>query len=81
MMTVVVVSVVKGDAKSAGISLASIIAKEYRDLLMERYDEQFPGYGLAGHAGYPTVAHKEAVATLGVTPIHRRSFKGVKEHL
>jgi ribonuclease HII len=76
-----VVSIIKGDAKSAGISLASVIAKEYRDYLMEQLDVLYPGYGLARHAGYPTKAHKEAVCSLGVSPIHRRSFKGVKEHI
>lgn len=74
-------AIVKGDSKSATIGLASIIAKEYRDHLMEKLDLQYPGYGFAKHAGYPTVTHKEAVATLGVTPIHRKTFKGVREHL
>jgi len=72
-------AVVKGDSKSVAIALASIIAKEFRDELMGQMDKKFPGYGLAKHAGYPTKMHKEAVATLGVTPIHRKSFKGVKE--
>jgi ribonuclease HII len=74
-------AIVKGDSKSTVIALASIIAKEYRDLLMQKYDLQYPGYGLARHAGYPTKAHKEAVVELGVTPIHRKSFKGVKEYV
>jgi len=74
-------AVVKGDSKSTVIALASIIAKEYRDLLMQKYDMQYPGYGLARHAGYPTKAHKEAVSRLGITPIHRKSFKGVKEYV
>ncbi len=76
-----ILSIVKGDAKSAGISLASVIAKEFRDHLMLKYDKKYPGYGLANHAGYPTVMHKQAVKDLGVTPIHRKSFKGVKEYL
>ena len=71
--------IIKGDSKSALIGLASIIAKEYRDEVMKTLDVIYPGYGLASHAGYPTVAHKEAVKSLGVTPIHRQSFKGVKE--
>jgi ribonuclease HII len=71
--------VIKGDSKSALIGLASIIAKEYRDQLMEKYGVTYPGYGLEKHAGYPTKAHKEAIVNLGVTPIHRKSFKGVKE--
>lgn len=73
--------VVKGDSKSLAIALASIIAKEFRDEKMLRFDEQYPGYGLAKHAGYPTAFHKEAVRSLGITPIHRKSFKGVKEHV
>ncbi len=81
MAQVELAPIVKGDSKSLLIGLASIIAKEYRDQLMEKYDQQYPGYGLAKHAGYPTKAHKEAVATLGVTPIHRKSFKGVAEHV
>ena len=72
--------VIKGDSKSALIGLASIIAKEYRDGLMENLGIKYPGYGLEKHAGYPTKAHKEAIVKLGVTPIHRRSFKGVKEY-
>jgi ribonuclease HII len=71
--------IVKGDSKSLLIGLASIIAKGYRDNYMVKMGERYPGYGLEKHAGYPTKTHKEAVATLGVTPIHRRSFKGVKE--
>ena len=73
--------VVKGDSKSLAIGLASIIAKEFRDEKMRLLDQQYPGYGLAKHAGYPTAFHKEAVRKLGVTPIHRRSFKGVKEYV
>jgi ribonuclease HII len=74
-------AVVKGDSKSVVIALASIIAKEYRDKLMVEYSLVYPGYGLERHAGYPTVAHKAAVKELGVTPIHRKSFRGVKEFL
>jgi ribonuclease HII len=73
-------AIVKGDSKNMAIALASIIAKEYRDELMKKFDQKYPGYGLASHAGYPTKAHKEAVKKLGVLPIHRRSFKGVKEY-
>ncbi len=74
-------TVVKGDSKSTLIALASIIAKEYRDFLMVELSKEFPGYGLEKHAGYPTKAHKEAIIKLGVTSIHRKSFKGVKEYL
>lgn len=74
-------SVVKGDSKSLVIGLASVIAKVYRDRLMRDLGEQYPGYGLERHAGYPTKAHKEAISQLGVTPIHRKTFKGVKEFI
>lgn len=67
-------AVVKGDSKVAAISAASILAKVTRDLEMVELDRQYPGYGLAGHKGYPTKVHIEALRTLGVTPIHRRSF-------
>ncbi len=74
-----VVSLIKGDSKSLCIALASIIAKEFRDRVMKEMDKKFPGYGLKNNAGYPTKEHKEAVKELGVLPIHRKSFKGVKE--
>ena len=74
-------AIVKGDSKSALIALASIIAKEYRDFLMEKIALKYPGYGFEKHAGYPTVFHKEAIKKLGITPVHRKTFKGVKEFL
>lgn len=74
-------AVIKGDSKSLVIGMASIIAKQYRDELMKRYSKKYPGYGLERHAGYPTKAHKQAVMDLGITPIHRKSFGGVKEWL
>ncbi|MGH1469332.1 MAG: ribonuclease HII, partial [Bdellovibrionales bacterium] len=55
----------------------SIVAKVYRDELMERVEEFYPGYGLSKHKGYPTKLHKEAILKLGVTDQHRKSFKGV----
>lgn len=73
--------VVKGDQKSTNIAAASILAKVHRDRLMTQLDQQFPGYGLADHKGYPTKSHKAAIAALGPTEAHRRSFRGVKEHL
>lgn len=72
---------IKGDSRSVLIGLASIFAKEYRDHLMKALGSQYPGYGLENHAGYPTPSHKEAIARLGVTPIHRKSFRGVKEYI
>ncbi len=68
-------TVVKGDATYMSIAAASILAKTHRDELMLRYSEQYPGYGWEKNMGYPTKAHRSAIATLGVTPIHRRSFK------
>lgn len=73
--------VVKGDQKSLIIGLASIIAKAYRDSLMTQYALKYPGYGLEKHAGYPTAFHREAIASLGPSAIHRLSFKGVKEYV
>ena len=70
-------SLVKGDSRSLSIAAASIIAKVVRDQLMVRLDAQYPGYGLAGHKGYPTKAHREAVMELGPSRIHRRSFAPV----
>jgi ribonuclease HII len=64
-----------GDARSYVIAAASIVAKEYRDRLMLRLDEEFPGYGFAEHKGYGTAAHREAIRRLGPCPAHRRSFK------
>ncbi len=74
-------ALVKGDARSLSIAAASIIAKVTRDNLMIEADRRYPGYGLAGHKGYPTKAHKEALIKLGPSPIHRRSFKPVADTL
>lgn len=71
-------AIVKGDSRSLSIAAASIVAKVTRDRLMVEADSRYPGYGLAGHKGYPTKAHIEAVNTLGASPIHRRSFKPVR---
>jgi ribonuclease HII len=73
-------AVIKGDSLSISIGAASIIAKVTRDRIMEKYHKEYPQYGFAGHKGYPTKAHKEAVKKFGPCPIHRRSFKGVKEY-
>jgi ribonuclease HII len=71
------IPVIAGDECEPSISAASIIAKVTRDRLMVRMDERYPGYGFARHKGYPTKAHVTAIRTLGVCPIHRRTFKGV----
>ncbi len=68
-------ALVKGDARSLSIAAASIVAKVARDALMARLDAHYPGYGFARHAGYPTAAHRAAIARLGPTPLHRRSFR------
>ena len=70
-------AIVKGDAKSLSIAAASIVAKVTRDRLMVDLASQFPGYGWAENAGYPTKHHLSALLNLGVTPWHRRSFKPV----
>ena len=71
----------KGDALSASIAAASIVAKVTRDRLMERYHEDYPQFEFSKHKGYPTKAHKQAIQKFGCCPIHRRTFKGVKEYL
>lgn len=68
-------TVVKGDARYMSIAAASILAKTHRDELMLRYAEQYPGYGWEQNMGYPTKAHRAAIARLGFTPLHRRTFK------
>ncbi len=72
-------AIVKGDSKVAAISAASILAKTARDELMLQLDQQYPNYGLAMHKGYPTAAHMAALREYGVTDIHRKSFKPVRE--
>ncbi|HEX5084497.1 MAG TPA: ribonuclease HII, partial [Blastocatellia bacterium] len=72
---------IHGDALSASIAAASIIAKTTRDAMMIDLDAQYPGYGLAGHKGYPTPRHVEALRRLGPSPIHRRGFRPVREAL
>ena len=68
------VPIVKGDAKSISIACASIIAKVTRDRMMKDYDVLYPEYGFAGHKGYGTAAHVEAIRQYGPCPIHRRTF-------
>ncbi len=70
------VSIIKGDAKSASIGAASIIAKVTRDRMMVEYDSFFPEYGFAANKGYGTAVHIAALKEMGPTPIHRRSFIG-----
>ncbi len=74
-------AIVKGDNKSISIAAASIIAKVYRDKLMDAYGQQYPGYGFAEHKGYPTEAHLKAIEKLGPCPIHRMSFRPLSERM
>ncbi|MBR4900548.1 MAG: ribonuclease HII [Victivallales bacterium] len=66
--------IVKGDALSASVAAASIIAKTHRDHLMVELDKQYPGYGFAKHKGYGTAQHLEALRRLGPCPEHRKTF-------
>jgi len=72
-------TLIKGESKSASIAAASIIAKITRDRLMAEYHTQYPLYNLQQHKGYPTKAHRAALAEFGPCPIHRKTFKGVRE--
>ncbi len=71
-------AIIDGDAKSISIASASIVAKVTRDNLMLEYDKQYPEYGFAGHKGYGTKAHRQAIMKFGPCPIHRRSFQPIK---
>jgi len=70
-------AIIKGDARSASIAAASVLAKTYRDELMTKYDELYPAYGFASHKGYGCAAHWQALNDLGPCSIHRMSFHGV----
>ena len=72
-------AVVKGDATSASIAAASILAKVFRDRVMTACDRHFPGYGFAGHKGYGAREHQEALVRLGPCPLHRFSYKPIAE--
>ena len=71
-------SIIKGDSISASIAAASIIAKTYRDGLMQAYDLEFPQYGFAAHVGYATKTHLNAIKEHGACHLHRKTFHGVK---
>ncbi len=73
-----VTTIIKGDQSEAAIAAASILAKVARDREMVALESVYPGYGFAKHKGYPTSQHQHALQTLGVTPIHRRSFRPVR---
>ena len=67
--------IIKGDAKFASIAAASVLAKTYRDTLMQRLAQDFPGYGWDSNVGYPTKAHRQGLQQQGITPHHRKSFR------
>jgi ribonuclease HII len=74
-------AVVKGDSRVKAIAAASILAKVTRDREMVAFDEYYPAYGFAGHKGYPTKVHMQALESAGVSPIHRRSYAPVRKIL
>src|ERR671915_459623 len=69
--------VIGGDATSAAIAAASVIAKGTRDRLMQRMEERYPGWEFAAHVGYSTPEHRAAIERLGVSPLHRLSFQSM----
>ena len=74
-------AIIQGDSKSISIAAASIIAKVTRDAIMKELHEIYPAYDFAHHKGYPTKAHKDAILKHGPCPVHRLTFRGVKEVL
>ena len=74
-------AIVKGDRRSYSISAASIVAKVYRDKLMEEMAKKYPFYGFDKNAGYGTKEHIEALDKYGITPEHRKSYAPIKERL
>jgi len=70
-------AVIGGDAKSAAIAAASVLAKETRDRYMRRADESHPGWEFAQHVGYSTPEHREAIERIGLSPLHRLSFQSI----
>jgi len=73
--------VIKGDGKYLSIAAASVLAKTHRDEYMLKLHSEFPGYDWDRNKGYPTKKHREAIAGLGLTPYHRRSFRLLDEQL
>ncbi|MEZ4947323.1 MAG: ribonuclease HII [Cyclobacteriaceae bacterium] len=67
--------VIKGDATYLSIAAASVLAKTYRDELMAKLSEEYPGYAWESNVGYPTEEHRNGIRSLGITPYHRRSFQ------
>lgn len=73
--------IVKGDGKYMSIAAASILAKTHRDRMMRTAAQQYPGYGWETNFGYPTKKHREAIRNLGITPLHRKSFRLLPEQM
>lgn len=73
-------ALVRGDSRSASIAAASIVAKVTRDKLMCQYHKEFPHYGFDRNMGYPTLEHRQAIKKVGICPIHRKSYAGVKDY-
>ncbi len=67
--------IIKGDATYLSIAAASVLAKTYRDELMAKLSEEYPGYAWESNVGYPTQEHRDGIRSLGITPYHRRSFQ------
>ena len=72
-------ALIRGDSRSASISAASIVAKVTRDAIMEQYHHEYPLYNFARHKGYPTTEHRRIIREIGACPIHRQSFKPVRD--
>lgn len=79
--TVEPLTLVRGDSTSAAVAAASVVAKVARDRLMSRASKRWPGYGFERHYGYGTTQHREAIARLGLCPLHRSSCRGVTKAL
>jgi ribonuclease HII len=73
------VPMIKGDSRSVSIAAASVVAKVYRDLLMESYHAIYPVYDFKHNRGYATESHQAALKMYGPSPVHRMSFEGVEE--
>jgi ribonuclease HII len=71
----------QGDSRSLSVAAASVVAKVVRDRIMTAYDRLYPGYGFAKHKGYGSVQHLALIARLGPCPLHRRTFRGVREYV
>ena len=78
-MDITQTALIKGDSRSISIAAASIIAKVTRDAIMADLHKKYPHYNFIRHKGYPTRAHKKAIVKYGPCPVHRTTFKGVKE--